>query len=64
MPFGGGDRMCIASLLAMMEMKTILHHLVTNFTWTLSQEATDEQLFSPLPLPRDGLPIQLKPISQ
>jgi cytochrome P450 len=35
MPFGGGVHKCIGLYFAQMEIKTILHHLLRNFEWSL-----------------------------
>lgn len=58
--FGGGPRMCPGNEFTRIETLTMIHHLVTLFTWKLSSK---DNPFSrdPLPVFKEGLPIQIEP---
>mmetsp|Transcript_21651 Transcript_21651/g.51723 ORF Transcript_21651/g.51723 Transcript_21651/m.51723 type:complete len:492 (+) Transcript_21651:180-1655(+) len=58
-PFGGGGRMCLGMHFSMMEMKCIVHHLCTQFEWSVAPDAAPGRTFYPIPLPKDGLPVLL-----
>lgn len=58
--FGGGPRMCPGIELAKMETLTMIHHLVTRFTWELVKK---DESFKRLPLPKfdHGLLVRITP---
>lgn len=59
--FGGGARMCIGYRLAIAEMNVFIHHMVLDYDWTHSPDSKKDDLtFFPLPLPVDGLPLDVK----
>ncbi|CAI9270189.1 unnamed protein product [Lactuca saligna] len=59
-PFGGGPRLCPGGEFAKMETLTMIHYLVTRFTWKLSLK---ENLFrrDPMPVFNHGLPVLIVP---
>ena len=61
MPFGGGVHKCIGMHFGTYEVKTLVHELVRRFEWSVP--AGYEVRWDPtaLPLPKDGLPISLRP---
>lgn len=59
-PFGGGVHKCIGMYFGGMQAKSIVHHMLLNFRWSV-----DKDYFPPLgwgtgPTPEDGLPIRLE----
>jgi cytochrome P450 len=60
MPFGGGVHKCIGLYFAQMEIKTILHHLLRNFEWSLPEDYRWRLEPRSLGDPVDGLPAQLR----
>ncbi|PXX03274.1 cytochrome P450 [Mycolicibacterium moriokaense] len=60
MPFGGGVHKCIGLYFAQMEIKTILHHLLRNFEWTVPEDYRWTLEPRSLGDPVDGLPVQLR----
>lgn len=58
-PFGGGPRMCPGYEFARIETLVAIHHLITQFTWKLC--ADDSYKRDPMPVPVQGLPIQIMP---
>ncbi|XP_027172657.1 cytochrome P450 716B1-like [Coffea eugenioides] len=58
-PFGGGYRICPGYEFAKIETLITMHHLVTQFHWKLC--CTDHFRRDPMPVPTEGLPIQLSP---
>ncbi|KAI9108506.1 hypothetical protein K1719_020390 [Acacia pycnantha] len=58
--FGGGQRLCPGIEFAKIETLVAIHYLVTRFTWKLS---CADNFFKrdPMPVPSQGLPIQISP---
>jgi cytochrome P450 len=59
-PFGGGARMCLGYRLAIAEMNVFLHHMILDYEWSLAPDASDETTYFPLPMPFDGVPLNVK----
>jgi cytochrome P450 len=61
-PFGGGAHMCIGRLFAEAQVRLILHHMVRRYRWSIPDGYVMPVQQAPISKPRDGLPIELKPI--
>lgn len=59
MPFGGGVHKCIGLYFGQMEIKTILHHLVRDYEWSVPDSYQIPMDYSSLPVPKDKLPVRL-----
>jgi cytochrome P450 len=61
-PFGGGAHMCIGLHFAYMQIKILVHHMVTRGTIELARgpDYVPQWQIFPIPRPRDGLPIRLR----
>lgn len=62
LPFGGGVHKCIGLHFGGMEVKAILHHLLLHFRWSVKPGYTMPIDYTSLPIPKDGLPVQLERI--
>ncbi|XP_054810431.1 abscisic acid 8'-hydroxylase CYP707A2-like [Prosopis cineraria] len=62
-PFGNGTHACPGNELAKLEILVLLHHLVTNYRWSLEGAQNGIQ-YGPFALPHNGLPIRLFPKKQ
>ncbi|AZG48293.1 cytochrome P450 [Gordonia insulae] len=60
MPFGGGVHKCIGLYFGQMEIKTILHHLVRGYEWSVPDDYQIPMDYSSLPVPKDKLPVSLR----
>ena len=60
MPFGGGVHKCIGLYFGQMEIKTILHHLLRGFEWSVPADYQIPMDYSALPVPADKLPVTLR----
>ena len=60
MPFGGGVHKCIGLYFAQMEIKTIMHHLLRDYEWSVPSTYTMPMDYSALPVPKDKLPVDLR----
>ncbi|MCF8589783.1 cytochrome P450 [Gordonia liuliyuniae] len=60
MPFGGGVHKCIGLYFGQMEIKTIMHHLLRNYEWTVPAGYEMPMDYSALPVPKDKLPVQVR----
>lgn len=58
-PFGGGAHKCIGMHFGEMEVKTILHRMLLDFSWQVPRAYVMRQDYTSLPVPRDRLPITL-----
>jgi cytochrome P450 len=61
-PFGGGVHKCIGMFFAGAEIKTIMHHLLLTFDWTVDADYVAPLNFTSLPFPEDGQPVELRRI--
>lgn len=59
-PFGGGAHMCIGLHFAEMQIKAILHQVVTRFRWSVPEGYTMPLDLTSLPSPADKLPVRLE----
>ncbi|KAL4619084.1 hypothetical protein ACB092_06G055500 [Castanea dentata] len=57
--FGGGPRICPGYEFARIETLVAIHNLITHFTWKLCADNSFSR--DPMPVPAQGLPIQLVP---
>jgi len=62
LPFGGGAHLCIGQHFADMEVKSVMHQLLRRFRWTVPEGYRMPYQLVPIAKPRDGLPIQLRPL--
>jgi cytochrome P450 len=58
-PFGGGVHKCIGMYFGGLEVKAIMHRLLREYRWTVDPAYTPPMDNHSLPVPRDGLPIDL-----
>lgn len=59
-PFGGGAHKCIGMQFGTLEVKAILHRMLRSLTWTVPENYHVRWDNTSLPIPVDGLPLQLK----
>ncbi|GLJ25573.1 hypothetical protein SUGI_0489920 [Cryptomeria japonica] len=57
-PFGGGVRMCAGLELAKLQITVFIHHLVTQYDWSLV-DPSEGITMDPLPTPTKGMPVRL-----
>nr|ATG29985.1 CYP718B1 [Taxus chinensis] len=57
-PFGGGVRLCAGLEFAKLQITVFMHHLVTQYDWSLVDPAEGIQM-DPLPSPTKGMPVRL-----
>ncbi|MDJ0007788.1 cytochrome P450 [Gordonia alkanivorans] len=60
MPFGGGVHKCIGLYFGQMEIKTIMHHLLRGYEWSVPADYALPMDYSALPVPKDKLPVTLR----
>lgn len=60
MPFGGGVHKCIGLYFGQMEIKTIMHHLLRGYEWSVPDGYEMPMDYSSLPVPKDKLPVQIR----
>ncbi|GAA14210.1 cytochrome P450 [Gordonia alkanivorans] len=60
MPFGGGVHKCIGLYFGQMEIKTIMHHLLRGYEWSVPADYVLPMDYSALPVPKDKLPVPLR----
>lgn len=63
LPFGNGIHACPGNELAKLEILVLLHHLTTNYRWSIIGPQ-NEIKYGPFALPQNGLPIKLSLKSQ
>ncbi|TDI57784.1 MAG: cytochrome P450 [Alphaproteobacteria bacterium] len=63
-PFGGGAHMCIGLHFAYMQMKVFMYHLLTKYEFTVEDGYEAEFQIMPIPKPKDGLPISIRPLGE
>lgn len=61
-PFGGGAHMCIGLHFAYMQMKVFMYHLLTKYEFSVEDGYQADFQIMPIPKPKDGLPINIRPI--
>ena len=61
-PFGGGAHMCLGLHFAYMQAKCFARHFLQNLEVSLEPGTTPEWQMWPIPKPRDGLRVVLKPV--
>lgn len=59
-PFGGGAHMCIGLHFAEMQVKAILHQVVTRYRWSVPKNYQMPLDLTSLPSPADKLPVKLE----
>jgi cytochrome P450 len=60
MPFGGGVHKCIGLYFGQMEIKTIMHHLLRGYEWSVPDDYVLPMDYSSLPVPKDKLPVTIR----
>lgn len=60
LPFGGGAHKCVGLHFGMLEVKALLHQLLTRYTWSVPRGYEVRWDTTALPAPSDGLPITLQ----
>ncbi|MBI1182461.1 MAG: cytochrome P450 [Alphaproteobacteria bacterium] len=63
-PFGGGAHMCIGLHFAYMQAKVFMYQLLRNYRFHLDDGYQAEFQVMPIPKPKDGLPIHLRPLKE
>ena len=58
-PFGGGVHKCLGMFFAGAEVKTVMHHLLRNYSWTVDPDYRAPMNYHSLPFPKDGQPVRL-----
>jgi cytochrome P450 len=61
-PFGGGAHMCLGLHFAYMQAKCFARHLLQNLSVSLPPGYEPDWQMWPIPKPRDGLRVMLKPV--
>jgi cytochrome P450 len=60
-PFGGGAHMCLGLHFAYMQAKCFARHFLQNLSVSLDQGYKPQWQMWPIPKPRDGLKVKIKP---
>jgi len=61
-PFGGGPHMCIGLRFAQAQVKTVMHHVLRRYRWSVPDGYVMPVQQAPISKPRDGLPLELTPL--
>ncbi len=61
-PFGGGAHMCLGLHFAYMQVKLLANHILTRFEITMQPGPEPKWQAWPIPKPRDGLRVELRPL--
>ena len=61
-PFGGGAHLCLGNHFADMQIKTIMHQVLTRYRWSVAEDYNPDYKYIPFPCPRDRLPLALEKI--
>jgi len=59
-PFGGGVHKCLGLFFAGGEVKSVLHHLLRRFSWSVDPTYRVPMNYHSLPFPKDGQPVDLR----
>ncbi|MBT0565789.1 cytochrome P450 [Williamsia sp. CHRR-6] len=59
-PFGGGVHKCIGLYFGQMEIKTIMHHLVRDYEWSVPEGYVLPMNYASLPIPKRGFQVTLR----
>jgi cytochrome P450 len=63
-PFGGGAHKCIGMVFGQLEIKTVMHRLLRRYRLELPHRGYKPRYdYGGMPVPVDGMPITLRPIS-
>jgi cytochrome P450 len=62
-PFGGGPHMCLGLRFAEIQVKLVMHHLVSRFRFSVPHGYTMPVQQAPISKPRDGLPVAFTPLA-
>jgi cytochrome P450 len=62
-PFGGGAHMCLGLHFAYMQAKTFARHFLQNVEVSLEDGYKPDWQMWPIPKPRDGLKVKIRPVS-
>jgi cytochrome P450 len=62
-PFGGGPHMCIGLRFAETQVKTVIHHIVRRYRWTVPDGYEMPVQQAPISKPMDDLPVTLHPLA-
>jgi len=63
MPFGGGVHKCIGLHFGGMEVKAIMHQLLQRYSWRVPAGYEVPVSYGTGPMPADGLPVALEPLT-
>lgn len=63
-PFGGGVHKCIGMGFGTQEVKTVVHHLLRRYRLTVPAGYRTSWDLTSLPVPADGMPIELTPLAR
>jgi len=63
-PFGGGVHKCIGLYFGTVEVTMIVHQLLRRFEWSIDQDYVPPMNYHSLPFPKDGLPVDVRPLEQ
>lgn len=61
-PFGGGVHKCLGLFFAGLEIKVLLHQVLRRYRWTTPNPGPTPLSYLSLPVPKDGLPVDLVPL--
>lgn len=59
-PFGGGVHKCLGMYFSGAEIKTVMHHILRRYEWSVAADYRTPMDFTSLPYPRDGQPVDLR----
>lgn len=63
LPFGNGIHSCPGNELAKLEIRIMLHHLITKYSWSMPEAEAEVGIeFGPFALPLNGLPMTFSPV--